>query len=341
MDNYEMDFSQFSFPDVTEFTYGTSKKALQKAFDSAEYNRKTRTNHIFECLMVASPAFAALLEGLKTNEVVRIIISDEARANLMSGKWSWINAKDQAGFFRAIIKDENGKMVEQALLGNENIAQGVNIGQMAVAMQGMAIQKELMDISEKLDLLLVKADEILAGQHNDRLGLYYAAEFLYQEALKVNNVTLREQMIAESLSLLSSAIEQIKQTTIYELSKVASMYNPDRQSFRRSVDENTVSSIKSSFQVIHKAVGLKTAIYCCNGEYTAATCSLLEYREFLMKSLEGHNGEAIYYADRKEKSLAGFWNIRKNEIPLKIENICRNLKNYDNYYIEYKNGGAV
>ena len=332
-----MEFEDFCFPEIDEFTYG-SGRFVTNVFRDAEEKRKNEAKNFVVKFLSASPIGVILFEGLKQNEVVQIVLSEEAKMNIKNKVWNWADAKDHDGFFRALVKDDKGKIREQALLKKENVPQGIDMTQMAMAMQGMAIQQQLSDISEKLDMVFDAINDVRAGQNNDRLGLYYSAENLFREAQKINDSNRREQITIAALSNLSTSIEQIKQTTFYEIGKVSENYDLKNHKFKRVIKQEEITEIKRNFQVLHKAITLKVAIYCYTGEYNAAVYTLLEYKNFLRLSLSDKNSEALYYSDSQEKSLQGFWNIKQNKYPKQIDLICENIKNIDNYYIEYQRG---
>ena len=331
------EFEDFIFPEIDEFTYG-SGRFVTNVFKEAEKKRKEESKMFIVKIMSVAPAVAILFEGLKQNEVVQIVLSDEAKANMKNKKWNWMDAKDNDGYFRALVKDENGKIREHALLKKENVPQGIDMTQMAMAMQGMAIQQQLSEISEKLDVMFDAINDVLAGQNNDRVGLYYSAENMFREAQKINDLSLREQMIIAALSNLSVSIEQIKQTTFYEIGKVNDNYDLKNHKFKKVIKQEEITEIKRNFQVLHKAIALKVAIYSYTGEYNAAVYTLLEYKNFLKIALSEGKGEALYYSDSHEKSLQGFWNIQQNKYPKQIDLICNNIRNYDNYYLECRKG---
>lgn len=341
MQKFEYDLENLNLPDIGEFNYGRNQKYVSSVLQEAEERRKANTSEIFRNLMAVSPIVANIIDGLKSGETFKVVISDIAQAKIDAGEWHWANAKDYDGFFRGYVFDENGKIAEQCLIKKEEVMKGIDIPQMAMAMQGMAIQQQLQEISVKLDFLFDAVTDLKAGLQNDRLGYYYSAEYMYREALKVKDQSLRKTMITQALSNLSISLEQTKQTTLYEIGKVRSNYNPQTQLFKKSIKQEDINEIKKNFQFINKAVALKVAIYCNMCEYNSAVYSLLEYRDFLLRSLANKNDEALYYADIKEKSLAGFWNIQKNQYPNKIIKLCENIKNYNNYFIEFKEGKSA
>jgi hypothetical protein len=337
MENNNLVFEQFNFPMIDEYTSGAGRYLSDVINDTEKKNVKT-VQKILNNLSTSSPAFATLYEGLKKHESIIVEISEEAKRKLATGEWTWANAKDKDDFFRAFIKNDKGTVVEHALLKKKDICNGVNVGQMAMAMQAMAVQKQLSDISEKLDVIFDGINDLKIGQQNDRLGMYYSAEFLYREALKTNDPILQKNLIAQALSNLSVSVEQLKQTTIYEIHKIRLKYSPQKQTFKGQIKQEDVLEIKKNLQVIHKAVALKTAIYSNCGEINSAICSLLEYRDFLITSLSQKRGEALYLADINEKSLQGFWNERENKYPEQILKICKDAQDYNLFRIEFQKG---
>lgn len=334
------DYNYFSVPNFSEFAYGGS--GLDNMFKMADNKRKESAMGVIQMLMASSPAFATIIEGLGKNEIVQLVISDKAKAMLASGKWEWAKAKDVDGFFRAIIKDvKTGEIKENPLVSKEMIMNGVNMGQMAIAMQGMAIQQQLMEISEKLDEILGKLNDVIAGQVNDRVGLFNSAEYMYREAQMIKDPDIKKQLTYNALSNLSVAIEQIKLNANYNISKIADNYDDKNVKFKKSIKDEDVFEIKKEFCLIHRATALKVAMYCNEGEYNAAVYSLLEYKDFLEKSLAGKRRNAMYYADRSQKTIEGFWKDRSMDFPKKIDKICNDIKNYDLYYIEYSKKGVA
>ena len=92
--------------------------------------------------------------------------------------------------------------------------------------------------------------------------------------------------------------------------------------------------INSSFQTIHKATTLKAAIYYKEGEYQSLTTVLSDYKVFLERSLPEDKAHILYLADPDEKTFGGIWNIRRNELPVRIDNTRELLMQPQNYSLE-------
>ncbi len=299
-----------------------------------EKERKGYINRILS----ACPALAEIANGLKETEHLRIIFSDEVQAGLDSGIYKMMQAKDAAGVFKAVVVNQNGKIKAIPDVVIDKAMVGINPGQMATAMQGMAIQQQLQDITEQLEEMSLALNDVLAGQHNDRLAKYYAGASLYRESLCVSDEDLRRQLMNASVLMLSDAFSELSVSLKYDIDSLCSKYQEKSNSFKMKPDQliREMVKINSSFEVIHKAVALKTAIYYKEQEYMACTTVLNEYGRLLQKTLNDEKTMMLYQADPRDKSYLGIWNARKEELPIKIAQVKEQLMNKANYCIEIK-----
>lgn len=320
--------------------YGQEGRIVAGIFKNSDDKIKDIAKSKFAEMMVAFPILAEIVTGLKENETVKIVLSDKAKKMIKEGKWSFAKVKDHGDLFRAIIKDKNGNIVEHAKLVMEDGVKSIDPVQLAFAMQAMAIQTQLKDISESLEILSDKLSSVIAGQQNDRIALFYSAEALYREAIISNNPIMKQQMIVEALSTLTNSIESLTQTTLYNVHKIVDNYDLKKNVFKKDkINEELFPDVKMSYMVIHNAYALKTAIYCNEQEYGSAMQTLKSYKSFLEQSLSNGNGDILYYADKKENSLEGFWQKRQNVLPEKIDDICNTyILGVDKFALTYMKG---
>ena len=92
--------------------------------------------------------------------------------------------------------------------------------------------------------------------------------------------------------------------------------------------------MNSSFQTIHKATTLKAAIYYDEQEYSALLAVISDYKSFLERSLTEENANILYLADPNEKNIDGSWNMRKNELPARIDRAKELLSEKKEYALE-------
>lgn len=305
------------------------------AYDHIEKERKG----IVSDILGACPALAEIVHGLKTEEYVKLIFSDEMRKGIEEGVLKLMPKKGSTGLLKAVVVDQNGVIRGMPDIAFDNKLIGINPAQMATAMQGIAIQQQLKDISEQLEMMSMALNDVLAGQHNDRLAKYYAGVSLYKESLSVKDELLKNNLKNSALLMLSDAYSELSLSLRYDVDKLTSFYNERDNSFRKIKYEQLiqdVAKINQSFEAIHRAVSLKTAIYFNEGEYNACVTVLNEYGAYLQKILTQKKAEILFQADPKAKSFIGVWNDRKEVLPQKIKEVQLRLQNKAEYGINIK-----
>ena len=283
---------------------------------------------IIENIASVSPAVAEALNGLEKNQTLKLVFSDEIKQKINSGQYHLMKKKDVDGVFKAVVVDSNGKTRAIADLKWEDVAKGVDPGQMANAMQGMAIQQQLQEISMQLEEMSQDMSDILRGQHNDRLALYYSGETIFKEALECNDEIIKKQLIASSIKALTDAASTLKIELISEVASLCKKYDGSKGKFVGIKSDKLIEKmemINSSFCAIHNSTALKAAIYYQQGEYLALTSVLTDYKTFLEDTLTEERAKLLYLADPKDAVLNGTWNIRQNELPQRIKTVHARL----------------
>ena len=296
---------------------------------------------IVASLVEAVPAFAEIAEGLKKTEKLKLVFSDEVKKKLEDGTYHLMKKKDADGVFKAIVVDGKGKIKAQADLKWEELCKGVDPARLTLAMQGMAIQQQLRAITEQLNEMSETMEEVLMGQYSDRLALFYSGEAIYREALATKDPERRKQLISAAILSLTNSISSLQANLAFEIRNVCDKYDEAKGRFvgiKTDKLKDKMFLINSSFQTIHKAMTLKTAIYYQEGEYEAVTRVLTDYKSFLERSLTEDKAHVLYLADPNEKNISGAWNLRQNELPIRIEKTRELLLNRQDYALECGKG---
>ena len=306
-------------------------------FDMVDRKLLGEQKDIVMSLAEASPAVAELVKGMRTSEHLRLVFSDEVKQKIADGTYRLMKRKDVDGVFKAVVVDDKGKIREIADLKWEEISNGVDLTEMTSAMQGMSIQQQLREISEQLQDMSAAIEDILMGQHNDRLAMFLSGEAIYREALSTSDRELKKSLISSAIMALTNASASLQASLVYEIDSVCSKYDREKGRFvgvKSDKLKEKMCLINSSFQTIHKANTLKAAIYYKEGEYQALTTVLLNYKAFLERSLTEDTAHILYLADPNEKTFDGIWNIRQNELPIRIDHIRELLMQPQNYSLE-------
>lgn len=325
---------------------------VDESVELMEYSQGGLANHIFEMvdkkilgdkkniilsLVESSPAIAELVKGMKKTERLQLVFSDEVQKKIADGTYRLMKRKDVDGIFKAVVVDEKGKARAIADLKWEEIRNGVDPAGMTSAMQGMAIQQQLREISEQLQNMSAAMEDVLIGQHNNRLAMFFSGEAIYREALAASDESLRKSLTSSAIMALTNASASLQASLVYEINSICDKYDAEKGRFVGIKTEKLKEKmylINSSFQTIHKANTLKAAIYYKEGEYQALTTVLSDYKGFLERSLPEDKALILYLADPNEKTFDGTWNIRKNELPVRIDNTRELLMQPQNYSLE-------
>lgn len=304
---------------------------------------KTRKGFIYN-LIAACPALVEVVNGLKTSEQLKLVLNDDVKEAIASGVYKLMGKNDAAGMFKAIVVNQAGKIQNIPDLKIEKVCTGVDPAQIASAIQGMAIQQQLQDIAEQLEMMTMALNDVLAGQHNDRLAKYYAGVSLYKEAFCLKNEILRQQLVNSAILMLSGAYSELGVSLRYDINRICDFYDPKTNAFKKIKVNQLIADmekVNQSFEAIHKTVSLKTAMYYNEGEYDACTMVLSEYGSFLKKVLTDGKAEILYQADPNAKAYIGVWNDREDVLPKKIEQVKEKLRNRDDLFIEITKGDLV
>lgn len=325
---------------------------VDETTDLMEYSEGGLANQVFELvdkrilreqkdiilsLVESSPAVAELVKGMKKTERLQLVFSDEVKQKIADGTYKLMKKKDMDGIFKAVVVDQKGKTRAIADLKWEEIGNGVDPAGMTNAMQGMAIQQQLREISEQLENMAEAMEDVLIGQHNDRLAMFLSGEAIYREALAASDPALQKSLTSSAILALTNASASLQASLVHEINSVCEKYDAEKGRFIGVKTEKLKEKmylINSSFQTIHKATTLKAAIYYKEGEYAALTTVLSDYKSFLEHSLPQENAHILYLADPNEKTFDGIWNIRQNELPVRIDNTRELLAKPQDFALE-------
>lgn len=277
---------------------------------------------------------APFLAALKKNEVLQIVFSPEVQEKLNQGAYHLMNTVD--GAIKAVAVDDHNVIRE---LGEVKIDSKMEIDpkMLVMVMMALAILKGIDDIKVSLREITAKLDDVRAGQHSDRMAQYYAAESMYREAMRIENPQLRHELKVQALQSLSTSIAQLALPLREDVRAITDQF--DENKFEIKVNKETrslISQINGTYDILHRAYRLKTAIYYSEGEYLAVAGVLAEYKQLLLATVAKEKSyKALYYADDSQRHIVGVWTDRAKELPQKIDGILVQLRDPSQYCIEF------
>ena len=135
---------------------------------------------------------------------IRIVVdaTEDTIKDIHEGR---IKLVEENGAFFAQLR-ENGKYGKKLPVKEEVYNEGGNSSQIATAMQLKAIQESLIVISNQLNKIDERVREVITGQQNDRMGIYYSGVAIYIESMCVTDFVMKKDLISQSIKALTEAV---------------------------------------------------------------------------------------------------------------------------------------
>ena len=159
--------------------------------------------NIYRAVEKASPMVAQVREATKKGYKYVVDATESTLEAIDSGKIKLTT--ENSGKMYAQIREANGRYGSKLPIKKEVFAKGIDPIQMANALQMKALQEQVQQIANQIAVIDHSVREVIQGQQNDRIGLYYSGLTLYLEARNVNDPEMKKALIAQSLRALSEA----------------------------------------------------------------------------------------------------------------------------------------
>lgn len=233
-----------------------------------------------------------------------VSMTDELKKAINSGEVSLVTGKD--GLVYAQLRGDKGRFGKPLPIEKHLEEQGLTVEQIELAMQMDAIRIQLETMIETLKTIEGRVTEVIQGQHNDRIGLFYSGLSLYAESQRITNDSLRTLTQANALKALSDAnsqvIQEIRQNIEY---LVTERYNGSKD-ITKEID-NRLATINKCYDVVYRSTFLKSTIYYERGEIEAMLTCLDEYGRFIQKLIIPYAG-ILSELDKNEQFIEkGTW----------------------------------
>lgn len=231
---------------------------------------------------------------------------------------------EKSGKMFAQVRQANGQYGSKLPIKKEVFSKGIDPVQMANALQMRALQNQVQQIAQQIVFIDQSVREVIQGQQNDRIGLYYSGLTLYLEARNINDPEMRRTLIAQSLRALSEARFQLglmMQTDIKYLAD--GEYKIGKGKSVELIDQR-INNINQSFAFIHQATMLRAGIYCNEGELSAMTSVLDEYSHFI-ENVVAKNAALLAQCDVTDTGTEkGVWRSR-TKLKLDVAELSKQL----------------
>lgn len=322
--------------DEKEKTYYENDNAVSLFSNNLDKKIEEATivaDEIYKEVINAIPAVDQLIAS--TNKRVRYVVdvSDDIIKDIKTGVIKL--SKENGGKCYAQLRRANGQY-DKKLPIKEELFNNMSPIQMANVLQLAALQNEIENIERDLKTIDSSIKDVLNGQQNDRISLYYSGKALYQEAMFIEDDKLRAELVAQSLRALADATFQVKMNMDNDIRFLVTGEYKKSTGRRKEEIDRRMQSINQAFLVIHDASLMRAGIYCNENQMPAAVNVLKEYGTFINNTIV-KNARTLKECDiNDEGGPDSIWDQRA-KLELNTSALPRNLfTKTDTVYLSLK-----
>ena len=267
---------------------------------------QTVAQNIYHAVIKEMPALTQVHQAIKKGCRYVVDMTDSTIQAIERGtlKLTQENGKTYAQLI------ENGRYSSKLPIKKEIFRRGIDPTQMANALQMQAIQEQIQDVANQLFLIGGSVKEVLQGQQNDRIGLYYSGLSLYLESKSVSNAGLRNALQAQALRALAESTFQLKLTMQSDINYIENKEYDKVKGKRKELIIEHMNNINQSFAYIHQSTMLRAAIYCDSGEYASMARVFDEYSHFIDTVVAKNSVLLSQYDINDNGTQKGLWASR-------------------------------
>lgn len=266
--------------------------------------------------MVAQSIYRAVIREMPTLTQVRQAMDegcryvvDASESTLKAIESGTLKLTQEHGKTYAQLR-VNGKYGSKLPIKKEIFRKGIDPAQMANALQMQALQDQIQDVTNQLILIDGSVREVLQGQQNDRIGLYYSGLSLFLESRSVSDVGLRNALQAQALKALAESTFQLKLTMQSDIRYIEQKEYEKAKGKRKNLILEHMNNINQSFAFIHQATMLRAGIYCDIGEHGPMARVLEEYSYFIDNDVARNALLLSQYDMNDDGTETGLWASR-------------------------------
>ncbi|HYE83733.1 MAG TPA: hypothetical protein VEG39_16410 [Clostridia bacterium] len=307
-ENRYIDLSSPVSDDLSPYDAAYPVKLLSNGLKQKLAQAENVLENVYKAVAKASPMVAEVYEATKKGYRYVVDATESTLDAIESGKIKL--STENSGKMYAQIREANGHYGSKLPIKKEVFAKGIDPVKMADALQLKALQEQVQQIADQIAVIDHSVREVIQGQQNDRIGLYYSGLILYMEARNVNDLEMKKALIAQSLRALSDAAFQLGLTMQSDIKYLADGGFKIGKGKSVGLIDSRMNSINQSFAFIHQATMLRAGIYCNEGELMAMSTVLNEYSHFIDGTV-AKNADLLAQCDTTDTGTEkGVWKSR-------------------------------
>ena len=270
------------------------------------------------------------VEGTKQTSRYVVNMTEETKAAIADGRIKLDQDKD--GRLFAQLRDANNRYGNKFSISEELEYRGINTLDVVNAFQMRAIKQQLEQLAVVVDSISSDVKDVLQGQQNDRLGLFYSGKSLFLESQSVQDPMFKAMLSCQALKSLSDSSAQMIQQLQSDVNYLTSGNYQKSRGKRTEEISNRMLSINKCFEAIHKTALLKATVYYEHNELSAMLESIKEYGRFL-EAVVLPNAPRLAEFDRVDNLLRGDIWEKRCELLGSVNEIQKQLSSGSVFYL--------
>ena len=231
-------------------------------------------------------------------------MSNELKESIDNGGIELVTSK--SGEIYAQLRSANGRFGKPIPIKKELSEEGISVEAVQMALKMDVIKVQLKIIIEGIKEIEGRLTDVIQGQKNDRIGLFYSGLSLFAEARGINDEFLKKQIMAQALKSISDANSQMIQEIRTSVEYLVTEQYRHLKNKTEKIDEH-LSIIQQCYDVVYRASFFKASIYQENGEIASMLMAIDQYGRFVEKMIVPYVGK-LSELDRSNKFIEkGRW----------------------------------
>lgn len=269
-----------------------------------------------EKMLYSAPAIVNLVKANIPDVTLQAILTDEQQQQIAQGALKLMTKKD-GSLMANLVNPETNKIVAAIPLRSVKVSPEIT-----QAMTSYAIQMQMAQIAEQIQVVQLAIEEVRQGQAFDRLATAYSCQQKLMQAVEIKNPKLRAMAL---MHIASDAEDSRNLLMLSQKINVGFILNQPESFFGKIIGGSTPEKINSRMNEIRDSlcavnlVSLAEAIaYQELGEDSVARKSLAYYGEFVQKTYLEIPG-LVERLDLIDPSPENYWSKTLPDIEKKIQ----------------------
>ncbi len=307
-DNNITNLPPINFDELSVYDTSYPIRLLSYGMETNQLTAQNFVHDIYQSIIKQSPIAMQVAQSTKKGFRLVVDAGDSMLSAIEQGKVKL--SIEKSGKMVAQIRQANGQYGVKLPIKKEFFKKGIDPTQMANALQMQALQEQLVDIADQLNIINESVVRVIEGLQNDRIAQYYAGLALYAESRYISDDELKKSLIAQSLKLLTQSTFELTLTMNSAIKRLKSSERKELKGRRVENIDECMKEINQCFAFIHQSAMLRAGIYCIQNELPAMASVLKEYTSLIEDTI-GTNASLLSQCDTRDDGTAeGIWQSR-------------------------------